>query len=81
MDDSEHEEILYRLDERTKRVDDHLNRLDRRLAEAEEELDHLDERVDENRNTLTILTKGAASIGTIITAGISGIFAKLFGLI
>jgi hypothetical protein len=61
MDDKEHDEILYRLDERTERVDEHLNRLEKNVAQNEASIDNIQSKVD--RNT-TIL----GGVGTIFTA-------------
>lgn len=81
MDDQEQEEILYRLDERTKRVDDHLNRLDRRVAENEREIEDHDERISQNEDSVNTARKAVGGLGAALTAGAGGTIAKLAGLI
>lgn len=77
MDKKEHEEILYRLDERTKRVDEHLNRLDERVAENSEKLANHDDRIQSN----TADVKTGKGLLAFIAAAISGIVAKLAGML
>lgn len=77
MDEQEKEEILYRLDERTKRVDNHLARLDNRVSENEDELKELKSQT--NRNSRDI-SYGKGLIGAIGTATFT-IVMKLLGFI
>jgi len=81
MDSKERDEILYRLDERTKRVDDHLARLDERLKNVEIDVEDHDYRINENEDDLEIITKTTKSIGGTAVAILSAIFAKLIGVL
>lgn len=77
MDKQEHEEILYRLDERTKRVDDYLNRLDERVAENSKELDYHNERINENEVFIDQAWRFTKTAGAAIAAGVSGAVAAI----
>lgn len=77
MDEQEKEEILYRLDERTKRVDNHLARLDNRVSEAEEELQQI--KTETHRNSRDI-TYGKGLIGALGTVTFT-IAMKIVGII
>lgn len=81
MDERQRDEILWRLDERTKRVDDHLERLDRRVAEAENELDEHDNRIQVNEEQLSLIAKAGGGTLAFLTTTISAIAAKLAGII
>lgn len=77
MDDSERDEILYRLDERTKRVDERLTQLDERVSENEEDIDVIAARAQRNESALNF---GKGVLGVLATA-LSGLAAKVAGLI
>lgn len=77
MDESEHDEILYRLDERTERVDNHLNRLDDIVRENEREIESIKQTSRDNRRDIDY---GKALIG-FFSAILTAISAKIFGVI
>lgn len=77
MDDKERDEILYRLDERTKRVDDHLNRLDKRVAQNEESIEDLHDEVQSNADDISTAKKVLGGLVTLL----SGALAKVFKVI
>lgn len=81
MDDQERDEILYRLDTRTKRVDEHINRLDERLDEHEAVLNDHDEQLSEHENTIDNMRKVGGGIGSAILALLGGIGAKIAGFL
>jgi hypothetical protein len=62
MDEDEMEEILYRLDERTKRVDDKLNRLDRETTKNSKDIDELQ---DVTRRNATVLGGVATAVSGV----------------
>lgn len=83
MDDDETKEILYRLDERTARIDGRMERLDKELskfeirvedkiAKIEGELSDLDRRVSRNTIILNAITLGLASLVTAIATKVGG---------
>lgn len=79
MDDSERDEILYRLDERTARIDGRIERVHVRVSEQDEllrqtnkavdaSLGDLDRRVSRNTTILSAMTLGISTfVGAIIT--------------
>jgi|AntRauTorcE11898_2_1112593.scaffolds.fasta_scaffold12201_2 hypothetical protein len=79
MDDSERDEILYRLDERTERIDGRLERVDERVHEQDEvikdvhakvgdDLLSLDQRVTRNTTILSAITLGLSTfVAAIVT--------------
>lgn len=83
MDDKERDEILYRLDERTKRVDDHLNRLDRRVESNANELDNHEERITNTESftqTIWRVTKTGVAMMTALLSGLgAAAFEVLYG--
>lgn len=81
MDDSERDQILARLDARTKRVDEHLDRFEDKFDEHEEKLDNHDERISDNEDAVRDGRRLASALGAAIIAGISGIGAKLAGFL
>lgn len=81
MDSREQEEILYRLDERTKRVDEKLNDLDERVAENSVTIENHDERISENEDNLNTAWHVIRGIGAGLLAIFSGAGAKLAGLL
>lgn len=81
MDERERDEILWRLDERTKRVDDHLNRLDKRMEDVEESVEQHDDRINDNENSIdTIMKAGGGAIG-LVTTSLSALIAHVVGFI
>jgi chaperonin cofactor prefoldin len=68
MDEQEKEEILYRLDERTKRVDNHLARLDNRVSENEDELRDLKSKTTKNTRDINYGKGLIGAIGTTTLA-------------
>lgn len=81
MDEKEQEEILYRLDERTKRVDDHLNRLDSRVRKNRQSLNNHDERISENENFLATIWRVTKATGAAMVGLVSGIGAQVAGIL
>ncbi|SEL18037.1 hypothetical protein [Haloferax larsenii] len=62
MDDSERDEILWRLDERTERMDARVERIDNRVTQQDEVIDDLDQRVTRNTTILAGFTFGLSSL-------------------
>lgn len=77
MEEDEMEEILYRLDERTKRVDDHLTRLERSVKENEKDLRELNQLTDRNSRDINY---GKAIIGGLVAA-MTAITTRIIGLL
>lgn len=77
MQEREKEEILYRLDERTKRVDENLDRLDDRVTENSAQIDSLETTSDRNRRDIQY---GKAIIG-FLSMVVSSVTAKVVGLL
>lgn len=77
MDDEERDEILIRVDERTKRIDEHLTDLEKDINEVENDM--ADVRKNTMRNSTDIKTgKGIlAGLATITSA----LLAKVVGLL
>lgn len=80
MDEKEQEEILYRLDERTKRVDDYLERHDRRISALETVSEDHEERLSDGENFRSNVWTGAKGLGAAVLAAISGAGAWLSGI-
>lgn len=80
MDDKEQEEILYRLDERTKRVDEYLDRHSMRIAALEETADDHEERLSDGENFRSNVWTGAKGFGAAVLAAISGAGAWIAGI-
>lgn len=80
MDEQEREEILYRLDERTKRVDDYLERHDRRISALETVSDDHEERLSDGENFRSNVWTGAKGTGAAVIAFLSGAGAWLAGI-
>lgn len=80
MEEKERDEILYRLDERTKRVDDHLNRLDERVSKNEQQINKNDDRITRNSSFLDTIWTATKATGAVVAGLISGIAGALFGL-
>lgn len=81
MQDKERDEILYRLDERTKRVDEHLDRLERRIANIEKQTDAHEERINDNEDAISTARKGVAGVGSALLAAIGGAAARIAGVL
>lgn len=81
MDDQEMEEILYRLDERTKRVDEHLDRLDRQVRENRQTNQDHEERITDNEHTLGTMSRGLKGLAGAVMALFSGAGATFMGFI
>jgi hypothetical protein len=81
MDENEREEILYRLDERTKRVDEKLSNFDDRISENREDIETNDERITANSGFLDTLWTGMKVAGAATLAAFSGVGAYLADLI
>lgn len=77
MDEQEIEEILYRLDERTKRVDENLDRIDRLARQNRKRMQELNLKVQSNEEDIK---RGKGALAIIGTA-MSGVLAKIAGLI
>lgn len=77
MQEREMEELLYRLDERTMRIEDGLEEIREVNARQEKELDDLDSRVQKNETKIKGalgLLGGTASLST-------GALAKVLGIL
>lgn len=81
MDQGERDKILYRLDERTKRVDGHLRRLDQRVEEVEEEIESHDDRITDNEGTLRLITKAGTGFVGLATTAIAAGVAKVLEIL
>ena len=68
MDQSERDELLYRLDERTERVDMHLRRIDERVEENSESIDRLEDIVSDHEDELNLAKKALAGIAGLVSA-------------
>ena len=80
-DRAEEREILYRLDERTERIDKEMKRINQRTTRVEDRLEAHDKAIDQNRSDVrrntTIINALTFGLGSLVTA----IYAKLQGLI
>lgn len=77
MDEDEKERILYRLDTRTRRVDEQINRIDEKVSENEEDIEQIKTTVLSNKKDLTY---GKGVMGFIASA-VAAISAKIIGLL
>lgn len=77
MDEDERDEILYRLDTRTKRVDNHLNRLDERVENVENDVDKLENIARSNKQDINA---GKGIIGAL-AAALTAAVGKVFGVL
>lgn len=66
MDDSERDELLYRLDERTENMDSNFTDIKEELSEQGAQVQQNKSRSRKNRTVLNILTGGVAVIGTVL---------------
>lgn len=77
MDEEEREEILIRLDERTKKVDDTIERLEQRTRENSEAIETNAEQIQANSDQL----KAGKGIIGFIGMILSGLAAKVVGIL
>lgn len=77
MDEQEKEEILYRLDERTERVDQNLDRLDDKVRKNEQEIRKIDN--ETKRNSQHLHTAGRV-LG-FLSASVAAVAAKVLGVL
>lgn len=81
MDGQEHDELLYRLDERTARIEqEHLRRLEKvekATTKNRAKIDSLDDRVQKNETKINIAAGGIGAAG----AGVAAWTAKILGLL
>jgi uncharacterized coiled-coil protein SlyX len=77
MDEKEKERILYRLDARTKRVDERLDELNERVSQNEQELDSLEATAGQNQQDI-MYGKGVLAF---IVSAITAFGVRLMGLI
>lgn len=77
----EEREILYRLDERTERIDKEMSQINERTTRVEDRLQAHDAAIDDNRSDIrrntTILNAVTFGLGGLLTA----VYAKIQGLI
>lgn len=75
----EEREILYRLDERTERIDKEMKRINHRTTRVEDRLESHDKAIDENRSNIrrntTIINAVTFGLGSVFTAA----YARLQG--
>lgn len=85
MDQMEEDELLYRLDERTKRIEEeHLRRLDAvegQVSANRGAIETLDNRVQRNETLITIMTGGLGAIGAAVAAKFGAVMNTLRHLI
>lgn len=76
MSDEQREEeraILYRLDERTERMDARIERMALKMKAHDEILDYHDDRIQRNTTILNAITFGIGSLVTALMAKIQGL--------
>lgn len=62
MNQDERDELLYRLDARTQRVDEAINRIDERSKDNKHDISDLEETVQRNRTLLSGFATGAMGV-------------------
>lgn len=81
MQEQEHDELLYRLDERTERIEQELvrrvERVEEKTIENRKAIDTIDDRVQKNETRMNYVAGG---VGTITTAAVAWL-AKILGLL
>lgn len=77
MNDDERDEILIRVDERTKRIDDALSNLRDDISENEQDIDAVEEKVTSNSTDIKTGKGILAGLATLTSA----LLAKVAGLI
>lgn len=84
MDQREHDELLYRLDERLERIEsEHIRRLDiieKDVAKHDQAIENLDSRVQRSETLLNAITFGLGSLITGVAAKFTGALAVLKGI-
>lgn len=73
MDDSERDELLYRLDERTENVENAINDLRDHLSEQDEQVSNNESRSRRNATLLNIVTGVVAFTGTVVAENFTSI--------
>ena len=77
MDEDEKEQILYRLDERTRHINENINRLDDKVSENREDIEEIRAVTLKNRKDIRY---GKGVMGFIASA-VAAISAKIIGLL
>jgi len=77
MDEDEKERILYRLDARTKRVDENINRIDEKVSDNEDDIEEIKTVTLKNRKDL----KYGKGVMGFIASTVAGIAAKIIGIL
>lgn len=77
MDEQERDELLWRLDERTKRVDENLDRLHEKTKENRDAIDELEEIVGEHESEIALARKALLGLGGVVSAAAAKVFAGL----
>ena len=75
--DDEVIEMLYRVDERTKRIDDEIAGVNKEIEANSAELDAMQQRVKRNTTILNGLTLGVGSLLTMIVTKVGDLFSFL----
>lgn len=71
--DDEEKEILYRLDERTERMDGRMDWMQREIGANSDLLDEHDNRIQRNTTFLNAITFSAGSLFTALIAKLQGL--------
>ena len=78
MDSKEHEEILYRIDERTKQIKSEIDRVEERQKKQKKKINELESDTQKNSSDIKVGKAILGAIGTAVTAllaKIGGVFA------
>jgi len=75
--DDEVIEMLYRVDERTKRIDDEIAGVNKDIETNSAEIDAIEQRVKRNTTILNGLTLGVGSLLTMIVTKVGDLFSFL----
>jgi len=75
--DDEVIEMLYRVDERTKRIDDEIAGVNKDIETNSAEIDAIEQRVKRNTTILNGLTLGVGSLLTMIVTKVGDFFSFL----
>jgi len=81
MDDAERDQVLARLDNRTKRVDEHIDRFEDKLKEHEEQLDDHESRIQTTESDVRNAKVLLGALGTGLLAMLSNISAKVLSIL
>ena len=76
MDEKEKEEILYRIDERTEKIQQDISRVEMKQRKQDKKIDDLEAKTQKNTTNIKV---GKAIMGVIGTA-VAGVFAKIGGI-